>query len=101
MRLATLLGMTHWRSARVNTGRPHLVVVERAGRSVPWRSVAGGEAAVPTIAPRRRLGSVVRLAPRPSTRAARGFDSEWWRIAAGIGRALGDPGDPGQPPACA
>ena len=101
MRLATLLGMTYWRSARVHTERSHLVVVARTGASVPSRRARGGSALVRMATTHRRAGSVVRLVPGPATRAARGLDAEWWRIAAGIGRALAEPGDSGYPPACA
>ena len=83
--------------------RSHLSVVERIDGSGPWMTGAVRSAVVSTTATRRRrrTRAVLRLVPGPSTRAGRGLEADWWCIAAGIGRALGDPFDEEHPPACA
>jgi hypothetical protein len=82
--------------------RSHLSVVERIDGSGPWVTGAVRSAVVSTNATRpRRTRAVLRLVTGSSPRADRGLEADWWHIAAGIGWALGDPFDQGQPPACA
>jgi len=99
MTLATLVRMAYLRSPRVKSARPLFLVVGRTDTSNTSAVTSAAAHSTATSLPTGRR-PVMRLVPRPSHRASRGHDADWWRIAAGIGRAL-DTFDQGPPPACA